>query len=70
MEVKGDEVMIVLGADMHKRSHTVAAVSALTGELVGDRTVEVGPGGFAAALAWARGLGPERGWGLRTAGTS
>jgi hypothetical protein len=32
--------MIVLGADMHKRSHTIAAVAALTGELVGDRTVE------------------------------
>jgi hypothetical protein len=37
--VKGDEVMIVLGADMHKRSHTIAAVSAMTGELVGEQTV-------------------------------
>jgi hypothetical protein len=26
-------MMIVLGADTHKRSHTIAAVSAATGEL-------------------------------------
>jgi hypothetical protein len=30
--------MIVLGADMHKGSHTIAAVAARTGELLGDRT--------------------------------
>jgi hypothetical protein len=28
--------MIVLGADTHKRSHTIAAVAVATGELVGD----------------------------------
>jgi hypothetical protein len=27
--------MIVLGADMHKRSHALAAVGASTGELLG-----------------------------------
>jgi hypothetical protein len=32
-----DEVMIVLGADMHKRSHTIAAVAAATGELAATR---------------------------------
>jgi hypothetical protein len=31
--------MIVLGADTHKRSHTVVAVAAATGELVGEQTV-------------------------------
>src|SRR3954451_5506927 len=56
--------MIVLGADMHKRSHTVAAVGASTGELVGDTTVQVGDGGFAAALDWASGLGDDRVWAL------
>ena len=45
--------MIVLGADMHKRSHTIAAVVAGTGELAGEQTVEVGKRGFAAALDWA-----------------
>jgi hypothetical protein len=38
--------MIVLGADMHKSSHTIAAVTAATGELLGDSTVAVGDRGF------------------------
>ena len=46
--------MIVLGADAHERSHTIAAVSAATGELVGERTVQVGSKGFAALLVGAR----------------
>src|SRR3954453_21065512 len=46
-EAEVDEVMIVLGADTHKRSHTVAAVSASTGELRAERTVAVGVKGFA-----------------------
>ena len=46
--------MIVLGADTHKRSHTIAAVSAATGELVGEQTVQVGAKGFAALVVWAR----------------
>ena len=56
--------MIVLGADMHKSSHTIAAVVATTGELLGDGSVEVGDRGFAAMLDWARGLGAERVWAL------
>jgi transposase len=56
--------MIVLGADMHKGSHTIAAVAATTGELLGDKTVDVGERGFAAVVEWARGLGAERVWAL------
>ena len=56
--------MIVLGADTHKRSHTIAAVSATTGELIGEQTVQVGAKGFAALVVWARGLGRERVWAL------
>ena len=56
--------MIVLGADTHKRSHTIAAVSATTGELVGEQTVQVGAKGFAALVVWARGLGAERVWAI------
>ena len=33
--------MIVLGADMHKGSHTIAAVGATSGELLGDKTIAV-----------------------------
>jgi transposase len=56
--------MIVFGADMHKGSHTIAAVAATNGELLGDKTVGVGDRGFAAALDWARGVGAERVWAL------
>src|SRR5918994_842322 len=56
--------MIVLGADTHKRSHTVAAVAAATGELMGEQTVQVGHRGFDALLRWARGLDGERVWAL------
>ena len=45
--------MIVLGADMHKRSHTIAAVGATTGELLSEKTVQVAVRGFGALLVWA-----------------
>src|ERR1043166_1351069 len=64
IEVKGDKVMIVLGADTHKRSHTIAAVRAATGELLGDTAVAVGELGFDQALAWAQDLSAERVWAL------
>jgi transposase len=56
--------MIVLGADTHKRSHTIAAVCAATGELLGEKTVAVGAGGFGSVVVWARGLQSERVWAL------
>jgi transposase len=56
--------MIVLGADTHKRSHTIAAIAAVTGELLGERTVPVGRRGFGVLLQWARSLDSERVWAL------
>ncbi len=56
--------MIVLGADTHKRSHTIAAVCAATGEVLGEKTVAVGAGGFGSLVVWARGLQSERVWAL------
>jgi transposase len=56
--------MIVLGADTHKSSHTIAAVKGPTGEVLGDKTIQVGARGFAALLIWARGLDGERVWAL------
>src|SRR5215217_117405 len=61
---EGTRTMIVLGADTHKRSHTVAAVAAATGELLGEQTVQVGRRGFDALLRWARGFDRERVWAL------
>jgi transposase len=56
--------MIVLGAETHKRSHTVVAVAAPTGELLGEQLVPVGRRGFGALLQWARRLDDERIWAL------
>ena len=57
--------MIVLGADTHKRSHTLAAINVATGQVLGDKTVQVGPRGFATLLGWARELDGQRVWALR-----
>src|SRR3954454_21909902 len=56
--------MIVLGADMHKQSHTVAAIGAATGEVLGEQSVRVGDAGFRALLDWARTLDEQRVWAL------
>ena len=56
--------MIVLGADTHKRSHTIAAINIATGQVLGDTTVKVGARGFATLLIWARGLDGARVWAL------
>jgi transposase len=56
--------MIVFGADMHKSSHTIAGIAAMTGEMRGERTVSVGVRGFEQVLQWARGLGRDRVWAL------
>jgi transposase len=56
--------MIVLGADTHKRSHSIAAIAAGAGELRGEQTVQVGVRGFDALLRWARELDGERVWAL------
>jgi transposase len=52
--------MIVLGIDPHKKSHTVVALEAATGELLGELTVKTSTAGQARLLAWARSLGAER----------
>jgi transposase len=56
--------MIVLGADTHKRSHTIAAVAAATGELLGERTIAVDRRGFGVLLRWARSFDGDRVWAL------
>ena len=56
--------MIVLGADAHKRSHTIAAVQTATGQVLGDKTAAATARGFGLLLIWARGLDPDRVWAL------
>src|SRR5215208_772338 len=56
--------MIVIGADTHKDSHTVAAVDAVIGQLLGDVTVRARRRSFEDLLVWARELGGERVWAI------
>ncbi len=56
--------MIVIGADIHKRSHTLVAVRARSGELVGELEIPATEAGHRAALHWARELDGECVWAL------
>jgi transposase len=56
--------MIVIGADTHKSTHTLAAVDAATGRVVATRTVGADRDGMLAAWRWAHRLDGERVWAL------
>jgi transposase len=56
--------MILIGADVHKRSHTLVALSAATGEVRGEITIPASPAGFADLEAWAVELGAARVWAI------
>ena len=56
--------MIVIGTDTHKRTHTCAAVDALTASARGELTAPARKGSFGKLLRWARALDPERVWAL------
>jgi transposase len=60
----GTVEMIVIGADTHKRSHTVGAVDAATGRVIADRRVKAKRRSFEDLLLWARGVGGERVWAI------
>ena len=53
---EGTVGMIVIGADTHKVTHTVGAVSEATGRVVGELTVRAQRRSFEDLLVWARGL--------------
>ena len=55
--------MIVFGADTHKRSHTIAAVAAASGELLGEQTVPSGAKGSGGTVALGAWLGRRAGLG-------
>ena len=56
--------MIVVGADTHKRTHTVVAVDEGTGQLASELTAATIEEGFAEMLEWCRELDPERVWAI------
>jgi transposase len=62
---EGVVAMIVIGGDAHKRSHTFAAVDALVGRVLAQRTVTARQRGLDDVLAWARGVpDTERVWAI------
>jgi len=56
--------MIVIGADTHKSTQTLAAVDAATGRVVATGTVRADRDGMLAAWRWAHRLDGERVWAL------
>jgi len=56
--------MIVIGADTHKSTHTLAAVDASAGRIVATRTVRADADGMLGAWRWAHELGEQRVWAL------
>src|ERR1700689_3774168 len=56
--------MIVIGVDTHKRSHTLVAVDAATGGVLGERTIAASDEGALAALRLLAGLGEDRVWAI------
>jgi len=56
--------MIVIGADTHKSTHTLAAVDAATGRVVATKTISAGKEGMLAAWRWAHAFDGERVWAI------
>src|SRR3954464_6929505 len=56
--------MILIGADTHKDSHTLAAVDAGIGQVLADVTVRARRRSFEDLLVWARELPGERVWAI------
>lgn len=56
--------MIVIGADIHKSTHALAAVSGDGGMVAGELEIRADEGGHRAALRWARELDRERVWAI------
>src|SRR3954466_415250 len=56
--------MMVIGVDTHKSSHAMAAVSAATGQLMGDREIKASGDGHRQVILWARALDRERVWAI------
>jgi transposase len=56
--------MIVIGADIHKSTHALAAVSGDSGTVAGELEIRADEAGHRAALRWARTLDEERVWAI------
>jgi transposase len=52
----------MIGADVHKSTHALAAVNAGTGQLLGEREIPATERGHLDALRWAHEFGQEIVW--------
>jgi transposase len=55
--------MVILGADLHKRWHTVVAVDGATGRKLGEKTIRANPDGHLELRRWVA-QWPDRRWAL------
>jgi transposase len=60
--MKGDQIMITLGIDAHKRTHTVVAVDEVGRQLGAKTTTAATSEDHLALLGWAERFGSERMW--------
>jgi len=56
--------MIVIGADTHKRNHTLVALDGMTGAVRGELAIAASDAGALEALRFATGLDEERVWAI------
>jgi transposase len=56
--------MIVIGADVHKSTHALAAVDANTGQLIAEKEIVAREQGHLEALRWAHNLDGELAWAI------
>jgi transposase len=63
-QMKGRLAMIVIGADIHKSTHALAAVSGDGGVVAGELEIRADEAGHRAALRWVRTLDEERVWAI------
>jgi transposase len=63
-QMKGRLAMIVIGADIHKSTYALAAVSGNGGVVAGELEIRADEAGHRAALRWVRTLDEERVWAI------
>jgi transposase len=56
--------MIVIGADIHKSTHALAAIDGVTGVIIGEVEIRADEAGHLKALRWAQELDEQRVWAI------
>jgi transposase len=59
-----EDWVLIIGIDPHKATHTAAAVDDITGQLLGNLTIDARQHGFEQLLGWAREHNDDRRWAI------